>query len=83
MYSRPRPTDRLGSDFDASGHIDVAVIEKLGVPRDADFYLCGPTSFLHDLVAGLAAWGVTSSSVHMEIFGPGESRTPGVADVSA
>jgi ferredoxin-NADP reductase/MOSC domain-containing protein YiiM len=83
QYSRPRPTDRLGSDFDARGHLDVAGIEKLGVPRDADFYLCGPTSFLHDLTAGLAAWGIAASRVHTEIFGPGESQTPGIADVPA
>ena len=58
-YSRPGPQDRLGSDFDAPGHLDVAVIEQLGVPRDADFYLCGPPTFLRDLTAGLSAWGVS------------------------
>ena len=41
-YSRPGPQDQLGSDFDAPGHLDVAALEQLGVPRDADFYLCGP-----------------------------------------
>ena len=41
-YSRPEATDRLGVDFDAAGRLTVAVLEKLGVPREADFYLCGP-----------------------------------------
>jgi len=77
-YSRPRPQDHLGSDFDAPGHLDVAVIEQLGVPRDAHFYLCGPPTFLRDLTVGLSAWGVTANRVHTEIFGPGESLTPGV-----
>src|SRR5215469_5732906 len=40
-YSRPGPQDRPGVDFDASGHIKVDVLEKVDVPRDADFYLCG------------------------------------------
>src|SRR5262249_47936028 len=47
LYSRPGHADRLGSDFDATGRLEVPVLEKLGVPRDADFYLCGPTAFLH------------------------------------
>jgi ferredoxin-NADP reductase/MOSC domain-containing protein YiiM len=80
-YSRPGPADRVGVDFDAPGHLGVAVMDKLGVPRDADFYLCGPAGFLRDLSAGLAAWGVAADRMHTEIFGPGPSRTPGVTDV--
>ena len=82
-YSRPGPQDQLGSDFDAPGHLDVPMLEQLAVPRDAHFYLCGPTNFLHDLTAGLAAWGVTADRVHSEIFGPGESITPGIAAAPA
>lgn len=81
-YSRPDPQDRPGVDFDASGHIAVDALEKLGVPRDADFYLCGPAAFMRDLSAGLAAWGVSDDRVHTEIFGPGKSITPGVVAAS-
>ena len=77
-YSRPRSQDRQGRDFDSSGHIQVPMLDQLGVPRDADFYLCGPASFLHDLTAALVAWGAPSQRVHTEVFGPGESMTPGV-----
>src|SRR5262249_16414704 len=38
QYSRPDVTDRLGVDYDAAGRLSVAVLEKLGVPREADFY---------------------------------------------
>jgi ferredoxin-NADP reductase/MOSC domain-containing protein YiiM len=82
-YSRPGPQDHLGSDFDAPGHLDVAALEQLGVPRDADFYLCGPAAFLRDLTSGLSAWGVSGDRVHTEIFGPGEPITPGVAAVAS
>jgi ferredoxin-NADP reductase/ferredoxin len=81
-YSRPGPRDRPGVDFDASGRITVEVLEKLGVPRDADFYLCGPAPFLRDLSNGLIAWGVSDHRVHTEIFGPGKPITPGVVDPS-
>ncbi len=79
LYSRPAPDDRLDLEFTATGHLGIPVLDELGVPRDADFYLCGPSIFLRDLSAGLAAWGVATDRVHMEIFGPGESMTPGIS----
>jgi ferredoxin-NADP reductase/MOSC domain-containing protein YiiM len=82
LYSRPGPDDRLDLDFDATGHLGIPVLDELGVPRDADFYLCGPSAFLQDLSAALGAWGVATDRVHMEIFGPGESMTPGVSDAA-
>ena len=81
-YSRPGPRDRPGVDFDASGRLTIEVLEKLGVPRDADFYPCGPAAFLRDLSDGLKAWGVLDHRVHTENFGPGKSITPGVVDPS-
>jgi ferredoxin-NADP reductase/MOSC domain-containing protein YiiM len=78
QYSRPDATDRLGVDFDAAGRLTVTVLEKLGVPRESDFYLCGPSAFLEDFTAGLTGWGVARNRVHTEIFGSGESITPGV-----
>jgi ferredoxin-NADP reductase/ferredoxin len=81
-YSRPGPRDRPGVDFDASGRLTIEVLEKLGVPRDADFYLCGPAAFLRDLSDGLKAWGVLDHRVHTENFGPGKLIAPGVVDPS-
>jgi ferredoxin-NADP reductase/MOSC domain-containing protein YiiM len=79
VYSRPTSDDRPDVDFDASGHVDVALLEKLGVPRNSGFYLCGPSSFLQSMKEGLQHWGVAPDNVHMEIFGALESITPGVA----
>ena len=78
-YSRPGPEDRLGQDYDAAGHLSVAVLDQLKVPAQADFYLCGPSEFLSTFRAGLKAWGVTGDRIHSEVFGPGESLTPGIA----
>ena len=79
VYSRPAATDKLGVDFDASGRIDTTLLEKIGVSRDSDFYLCGPSSFLENMRDGLQNWGVPARNVHSEIFGALESITPGVA----
>jgi ferredoxin-NADP reductase/MOSC domain-containing protein YiiM len=77
-YSSPGPKDRLGVDFDAPGRLDMRVLQELGVPRNSDFYICGPATFMDDLTAGLAAWGITPDRIHTEIFGPGPSITPGL-----
>jgi ferredoxin-NADP reductase/MOSC domain-containing protein YiiM/ferredoxin len=78
-YSEPGPSDELGRDYGLQGHLSVPVLDQLGVPREADFYLCGPQSFLDAFNTGLAERGVLSARVHTEIFGPRESITPGVA----
>ena len=77
-YSRPTAEDRLGTDFDAAGHLTVASFDALKVSRDADFYVCGPTAFMRALCTDLANWGVPRTRIHTETFGSGESRTPGI-----
>jgi MOSC domain-containing protein YiiM/ferredoxin-NADP reductase len=78
-YSSPRPEDRLAADFDAPGRLNIQAIEELGVPRDADFYLCGPSAFMNDLTVELGKWGVAANRIHTEIFGSSPARTPGIA----
>ena len=81
VYSRPAATDQIGADFDAHGHIDAALLERIGVSQASDFYLCGPSSFLQNMRDGLRNWGVPAGSMHTEIFGSLESITPGMAQV--
>jgi len=76
-YSRPAADDRKGRDYDATGRVGPEALEQLGVPRDGDFYLCGPSSFLGDLSTGLAARGVSRDRIHSEIFSGSPSLTPG------
>jgi MOSC domain-containing protein YiiM/ferredoxin-NADP reductase/ferredoxin len=78
-FSVPDPADRLGVDFDTAGHLDRRLLEQLDVPRDGDFYLCGPAAFMSDLAAGLAALGVPPDRIHTELFGSKPSLTPGIA----
>ena len=79
-YSSPDAEDRPNVDFDAPGRLDMRALQELSVPRDGDFYICGPSSFMSDLTAGLAAWGVAPDRIHTEIFGSHPSITPGVAE---
>ncbi len=83
MYSRPATGDMIGQDFDRSGRLSLDLLHEFGIPKDADFYLCGPPGFLADFQKGLAAWGVPWPRVHVEVFGPVATRTPGIASVAA
>jgi ferredoxin-NADP reductase/MOSC domain-containing protein YiiM len=81
-YSSPDPEDRPGVDFDVDGRLDIGVLRELEVPRNADFFICGPSAFISELTAGLVAWGVATGRIHTELFGPGPSLTPGIGTSS-
>jgi MOSC domain-containing protein YiiM/ferredoxin-NADP reductase/ferredoxin len=83
IYSRPAPGDILGQDFDRLGHLSPQVLRDIGVPRDADFYLCGPPGFLEDFQKGLEAWDISRSKIHAEEFGAAPALTPGISAVAA
>jgi ferredoxin-NADP reductase/MOSC domain-containing protein YiiM len=82
-YSRPASRDRMGEDFDAIGHLSRSVFDEVGVPREANVYICGPNRFMADMNETLAALGVASERIHAEIFNGGESLTPGVVGPAA
>ena len=77
-YSRPGPLDKLGEDFDAAGHLSRSTFDEVGVSRDADAYLCGPTRFMGEMKKALVVFGVAPGRIHLELFNGGESITPGV-----
>jgi MOSC domain-containing protein YiiM/ferredoxin-NADP reductase len=77
-YSRPGSGDKMGEDFDASGHLSQPVFDQIGLPRDADVYLCGPTRFMSEMKETLAGLGFAPERMHVELFNGSESLTPGV-----
>lgn len=82
-YSRPGSGDSVGADFDAAGRWTREAIAALDLPPGADCYLCGPSGFLRDLSSGLLDLGVSPDRVHKEVFGSGDSLTPGIAAAPA
>jgi ferredoxin-NADP reductase/MOSC domain-containing protein YiiM len=77
-YSRPGSSDKVGENFDHAGHLSGSVLREVGVPREADVYLCGPTRFMAEMKEALATLGVAPERMHVEIFNGSESMTPGV-----
>jgi ferredoxin-NADP reductase/MOSC domain-containing protein YiiM len=81
-YSRPGSGDKAGQDFDAAGHLSQSVFGEVGVPREADAYLCGPTRFMGEMKDALATLGMAPERIHLEIFNGSESMTPGVVSAA-
>jgi ferredoxin-NADP reductase/MOSC domain-containing protein YiiM len=79
VYSKPTPADQIGRDYDSAGHLDTPLLDRLGVVRNADFYLCGPPSFLRSFTEGLKTWGADPARIRAEVFGPEEGMTPGIS----
>jgi ferredoxin-NADP reductase/ferredoxin len=82
-YSRPGPNDLEGRDFDRAGRLTVSALSELEPPDDAEAYLCGPTPFMDEISAALAAMGIDASHIHTEPFGPAPGLTPGIAATPA
>ncbi len=82
-YSRPGPADLEGRDYDRAGRLTASLLAELNPPSAAEVYVCGPSAFMDDISAGLAALGFDASRVHTEVFGPAAGETPGIAATPA
>jgi ferredoxin-NADP reductase/MOSC domain-containing protein YiiM len=76
-YSKPASDDK---NYDAIGHLSRSVLDKIGLPQDADVYLCGPTRFMADMKEALTSLGFPRTQVHVEIFNGNETLTPGIVN---
>ena len=69
-YSRPRPEDPIGSDYDSEGRVDGALLARLVKNVEAHYFLCGPTRFMADIQSDLERQGICPERIHTESFGP-------------
>jgi ferredoxin-NADP reductase/ferredoxin len=79
FYTRPSEEDRRASRYDVEGRVDLALLQKSGLPLSATFYLCGPTGFMDAVTSGLRHLGVPFHRTRSELFGPAAAPSHGVA----
>jgi ferredoxin len=72
-----------GRDYQTAGRLSAPVLAGLGLPGDADAYICGPAAFMTEMSAALADLGLDRARVHTEIFGAAPASTPGIASTPA
>lgn len=69
-YSQPGEDDKPRSDFDVEGRVDVGLVQRSLPSMDADYYLCGPVSFMTEIHEALIRRGAEDALIHVESFGP-------------
>jgi len=69
-YSDPLAEDKLGTDYQHAGFVDIALLRQTLSFQIHDFYICGPRPMMEALVPALEEWGVPDQHIHYESFGP-------------
>jgi anaerobic selenocysteine-containing dehydrogenase/ferredoxin-NADP reductase len=67
-FTRPRPQDRHGPDYDHAGRPDIAALGLAPGGRRPLAYLCGPDGFVTETKATLVATGLPGFDVFSEVF---------------
>lgn len=70
VIANPEAGAQAGVDYDAEGHIDMALLKRTLPFDDFDFYLCGPGPFMQALYDGLRKLRVPDDRIFAEAFGP-------------
>lgn len=56
---------------DKIGRLDLMQLDSALLPKDADYYLCGPDAFVLQQIESLNKYGVPESQIYMERFNTG------------
>ena len=69
-YSKPRPEDKLGEDYQHAERVSVDLMKRLLPSSNYDFFICGPGAMMKTITDDLKEWGVPDKHVFFEAFGP-------------
>ena len=73
FYETPAAGDVEGRDYTRPGRVDPAWLARKTQADVADYYICGPSGFMAEMIAGLKAANVPGERIHYEYFGPAEA----------
>ncbi|MEP6797880.1 MAG: MOSC and FAD-binding oxidoreductase domain-containing protein, partial [Lapillicoccus sp.] len=66
-----------------TGRLTAEVLAGLGIPADANAYVCGPGLFMDEVAAALTGLGLDPARVHTERFSSRSPINPGVVGAGA
>ncbi|WP_018924396.1 NO-inducible flavohemoprotein [Salsuginibacillus kocurii] len=69
-YTTPTDQDRTDQRFDKEGYLNPDLLVSLIPFTEAEYYFCGPVSFMRTIKEGLEAANVPAEHIHYEFFGP-------------
>jgi ferredoxin-NADP reductase/MOSC domain-containing protein YiiM len=69
IYSSPNDDEIYRIDYDIKGHLDLQALQAMQLPTESEYYLCGPTGYLDNIITALKEIGVANSKIKSELFG--------------
>ena len=69
VFSSPLPTDTLGENYDYKGFFSIEILKNLNISSNSEFYFCGPTPFMTNILQILNDLNVTEEHINYEFFG--------------
>ena len=72
VYDSPLETDTLGGNYEYEGYLTAEILKDLKISNESDFYFCGPTPFMSNVLKLLKALNVAQENINYEFFGPAE-----------
>lgn len=63
----------------STGFVDAGYLDSCLPTRNADYFFCGPKPFMVSIYHNLLAWGIPTTQIHYEFFGPKQDLTPQAA----
>ncbi len=73
VYSSPLKTDHLGTNYDYQGFLTPEILKDLNISNESEFYFCGPTPFMANVLKILNFLDVDENNINYEFFGPAEA----------
>ena len=73
-YGQHAAHDTVDKNFHRIGRVTIELLRTELPSSNYQFYICGPTAMMKDLVAGLMAWGVPEGDIFYEAFHPGNVK---------
>lgn len=70
-YENVKDGDVKGRDYHLQGRLSLDKVPDSYLPNDADYYLCGPMSFMQSQHDALVKRGLPADKIHSEAFGTG------------
>ncbi len=68
-HSDPPETEKQGTDYHHHGRVTVDLLRETLPSNNFDFYICGPSAMMSQIIADLREWDVPEERVHFEAFG--------------
>lgn len=70
-YENVKESEVAGKDYHMQGRLDLNALPAEYLPKEADYYLCGPIPFMQEQYRALIALGIPQEKIYSEAFGTG------------